>query len=192
MKLKQGLLATALLISALPVMAAKLTLINDESQLNFVSIKKDKVAEVHYFKSLKGNINKGKLTLNIDLTSVETNIPIRNQRMQEMLFETSTFTKAVLTSNIDMNKVNKLNVGESTILNQPVTLNLHGQTQPLTSLIKVVALKNNKYLAVSLKPVVINASQFNLVKGIQKLQHVAKLPSIATAVPVSFSLTFEK
>jgi len=57
----------------------------------------------------------------------------------------------------------------------------------------VIAVTTDDKLVVSSKnPIMIQASDFGLVAGIQKLQELAKLPSIATAVPVSFVLTFTK
>ena len=44
----------------------------------------------------------------------------------------------------------------------------------------------------SLKPVIINASAFDLVTGVKKLTSLAKLPNISVAVPVTFQLTFKK
>ena len=50
----------------------------------------------------------------------------------------------------------------------------------------------DKLIVSSTKPIIVQASDFGLVDGILKLQELAKLPSIATTVPVSFVLTFAK
>ena len=42
----------------------------------------------------------------------------------------------------------------------------------------------------SIEPFIVNASQFDLSGGIEKLRELASLPSIATAIPVTFSLEF--
>jgi hypothetical protein len=47
-------------------------------------------------------------------------------------------------------------------------------------------------LVTTVQPVIIKAEDFALVAGINKLQALAKLPSIAYTVPVSFVLTFQK
>jgi hypothetical protein len=44
--------------------------------------------------------------------------------------------------------------------------------------------------ATTVTPVIINAAAFGYVDGIAKLQELAGLPSIATAVPVTFSIVF--
>jgi hypothetical protein len=52
----------------------------------------------------------------------------------------------------------------------------------------VTKLANGSLLVNSVKPVIIKAVDFNLVKGIEKLRQLAGLPSISTTVPVSFVL----
>ena len=65
------------------------TLDNERSIVNFISIKNASIGEVHRFRSLAGSVSDdGAVRLVIDLDSVETLIPIRNQRMRELLFET--------------------------------------------------------------------------------------------------------
>jgi hypothetical protein len=50
----------------------------------------------------------------------------------------------------------------------------------------------DKVVVSSATPIIIKAADFGLEKGVAKLQELAKLPSIATAVPVNFVLTFSK
>ena len=59
---------------------AKWTAVEDQSRIAFGSIKKDTVGEVHHFEGVTGTVGEdGKLTLAVDLASVETNIDIRNK-----------------------------------------------------------------------------------------------------------------
>lgn len=41
----------------------------------------------------------------------------------------------------------------------------------------------------SFQPIIVNANEFDLVAGIDKLREIAGLSSISQAVPVSFVLT---
>lgn len=163
---------------------------NSASNLNFVSIKKSSIAEVHHFKELNGKISKnGFAKVMIDLASVETNIPIRNERMKAKLFETSRFSSASIESKFKPELLKKLSVGDSVIEQLSFTLSLHGYTNTFTAPVRVS--KTKKGLLVSnMQPVIINASQYKLVQGIETLRNLAKLPSIATAVPVNFNLMF--
>ena len=58
------------------------------SSVSYVSIKNNVVAENNRFTSVTGKItSKGEAALSIDLSSVETQVDIRNQRMREIFFE---------------------------------------------------------------------------------------------------------
>ncbi|WP_077339871.1 YceI family protein [Pseudocolwellia agarivorans] len=166
-------------------------LANDKSQFNFVTTKKNSATEVHQFTQLKGAISpKGKVNLTIDLSSVETNIPIRNERMQKFLFETNLFPKASFTTSIDNQVIEKLNVGEVARIEIAGEIALHGAKKTVTTQVQVIKLGNNNIMVNSLKPIIIQANDFNLVAGVEKLKALAVLPSISNAVPISFSLYF--
>jgi polyisoprenoid-binding protein YceI len=172
---------------------AKWSLINDESSVNYVSIKSSKVGELNYFNKLSGTINdNGSLSVDIDLASIETNIPVRNERVKSILFETASFTKANVLANLDLDKLDELNIGDTHTSPIKFKLSLHGASKEITANIRVVKLTKNRLLALSLSPIIIDANQYNLSEGINKLREVAKLPSISTTVPVSFSLIFDK
>ncbi len=172
---------------------AQWSLINDESTVNYISIKSSKVSELNHFNMLNGTLNdNGSLSIDIDLASVETNIPIRNERVKTILFETTSFTKANILANLDLKKLNALNIGDTYTNPIKFKLSLHGVSKEITANIRVVKLTKDKLLAFSLTPIIIDAEQYNLAEGINKLRDIAKLPSISTTVPVSFSLIFNK
>ena len=73
------------------------------SSLYFVSAKNSHVVETHTFTALSGAISEeGVATLRITLDSVESGIAIRNERMRNMLFETLTFSEAVVSLPVDL------------------------------------------------------------------------------------------
>ena len=109
---------TALIMFAMLLLSssafAEWTLNNEESTIHFVSIKKSTVGEVHHFTKLNGSIkDSGAVSLNIDLASVETNIPIRNDRMKSMLFNIEQFSQANLSGTVDLTRLETLKTGES-------------------------------------------------------------------------------
>ena len=165
---------------------------NQNSNLSFVSVKKSTIAEVHSFTKLTGKVSEqGVAKIIIDLTSVETNIPIRNERMQQHLFETSSFSSATIESQFSPDIFNKLSKQDSILTTLTFTLTLHGKQQSLSSKVRVSEI-DDRIVVSSMQPVIVNAAQFDLVNGIEKLRALASLPSIATAVPVSFNLSFVK
>lgn len=169
------------------------TLDPDTSHLSFGSVKKGSIGEVHHFTDIKGTVSGGgRATIAIALDSVETWIDIRNERMREFLFETAKFPLATITADLDMAALEKLAAGETTVLELPVTLELHGQSAHVDTTLTVARLGPDRVLVVSRELVMIDASGFGYDAGIQKLMGLAGLPSISSAVPVSFVFLFLK
>lgn len=191
--MKRFYLAVSLFLCFVPFANAKWQLDNTGSFLSFVSVKKGNIAEAHTFKQLAGNINKqGKATLQIELASVDTLIEIRNERMRNLLFETELFPKALFVADIDMAAVKALANGATKTLTLKGSLALHGNKKDITTEVSVSRLDDNSLLVSSRKPILLNAQDFALEKGVEKLREVALLPSISTAVPVSFTLLFKQ
>lgn len=166
---------------------------NDKSQLSFVSIKKGSVAEVHHFKTLSGTISdQGALSIDIDLASAETMIPIRNERLTKFVFETLNYPSAVLTADLSNQLSNIDEESIHIIKGIEAELDFHGQKKALKIDVLVTRLENDDLTVSSLQPVIINSKDFEVTQGIKKLQELATLPSIATAVPVTFTLTFSE
>ncbi len=182
----------ALVLFAVPIPSfADWALDKGQSQLNFVSIKKSAVAEIHGFKQIDGMLSSdGRFELELKLASVATNIPIRDERMRDMLFEVGQFPLAKITGDADLTPIKGLPVGGMADLDVEVNLTLHGKSASMNSRLRVVRLDGNKLLVSTLQPMIVNAAKFDLAAGIEKLREVAKLPAIASAVPVTFSMVF--
>ena len=187
---------TALLISSLGFTAnaqAQWQLVNEASQLNFISIKATHIAESHTFTKLLGSVNDaGQANLTIDLASVETMIPIRNERMGTMLFEIASFPTAEFTAQVDLEAFNQLSVGATQDMALNGELSLRSTTLPLNTNVRIIKLDGNRVQVQTLKPIILNASSLSVVEGIEKLRNVAGLPSISHSVPVTFSLIFQQ
>jgi hypothetical protein len=174
---KRGIPVKKLLISLLLVLMsfsanAQWQLSESGSTVKFISIKNSTVGEVHTFKGLSGAINKGIASVDIKLASVETNIPIRNDRMRTMLFEVANGDR--VQSKVDLD------------------VKLHGVTKVMSADIQVVKLNDSEILVSSISPLILRAEDFNLSNGVDALRDIAKLTSISTAVPVTFNLVFTK
>jgi polyisoprenoid-binding protein YceI len=134
----------------------------------------------------------GKATVVIDLSSVETNIPIRNERMQTMLFNVAEFAKATITTVVDMSQLDNSQIGGVYSVVNDLTLDLHGVQKTYAAKLTVMRLTENKIAIVSTDPVIVQASDFGLEAGIEKLREVAGLPSIATSVPITFIMVYNQ
>ena len=181
-----------ILLASLPLAAqADWQLKAENSALYFVSIKSGNVAETHRFKTLDGQVDPaGKLELIIDLTSVDTAIDIRDERMREYLFNTEQHAKAKLTGALDVSKYQNLKPGESVRIEPSLTLSLHGQSQVLDASLTLTKTADGSLRVNTRKPVVVNAGDFGLLEGVDKLRELAGLSSIAQAVPVTVELVF--
>jgi len=172
---------------------AQYELDNEASSLHFISIKKNKIGEVNTFQQLNGSINsKGVAEVTIDLFSVQSNIAIRNERLKSMLFETGIFPTAKASATLDVSQLETIEAGQVLAIPLELTLNLHGKSKLIKTNVQVVGLTEGALLVSTIKPIMLNALDFGLSEGVIKLMEVAKLPSISTAVPVSFSLIFKR
>ena len=191
MKIKHILIVSALFAAA-PCYAAW-TLDNDASQISFVSVKAGDAGEVHRFTEISGGLAAdGSASVTIQLASVDTLIPVRDERMREMLFQTNLFPTASLSTSIDMDALNAIEPGNSMDMAANLTLDLHGQQISLAAEMIVARLGDHRLMVSSRKPLIVNAASVDLVNGLEALREIANLPSISKAVPVSFVLSFEE
>ena len=189
----RGLLTWILPLSLLgfEVGAAGWVLDNDASQLNFISIKADHKAESHTFGELSGRVSDGgEVTFMIMLDSVNTGIDIRNERMRDLLFDTSKYTSAKILAQINIGEVEALASGDSLTTNVEASLDLAGKESTINAELKVFRLNPETIVVTTNQPILLNGENLGLIQGIEKLRDVAGLPSISFAVPVDFSLVF--
>ncbi len=187
-------LMSMLLLTALSLPAwAQWQLNNDESALYYVTNKAAAIAEVNTFTRLSGEIDSaGNATLVIDLSSVSTAIEIRDQRMQEILFQTGQYPSATVSNDTSMTNFASLATGESAQVDVNYTLSLHGMSNNLSTPVNIVKLADGKIAISSVRPIIINAGQFGLAQGVEALREVAGLPSINPNVVVTFSLVYDE
>jgi hypothetical protein len=163
------------------------------SYVGFASVKNDLIAENHSFTQITGTIDdSGDANIVIALASVETLIPIRNERMQAILFEVAQYPDVTVTANLDVDVFTRLGLGESKTDTILLGVNLHGTDLSKNVLVKVTRSSDNSYEVTSLGPIVIHASQFALSDGLESLRKVAGLQSIGLMVPVTFDLRLVK
>ena len=159
------------------------------SYVGLASVKNDLIAENHSFTDVTGTIeDSGNAKIVIALASVETLIPIRNERMQAILFEVAQYSHLTVTSNLNLDNFTSLGLGESETDTIDLGVNLHGTDLSKNVLIKVTRSSDTSYEVTSLGTIVIHASQFALSDGLESLRKVAGLQSIDLMVPVTFDL----
>lgn len=173
--------------------AASWKVANNESNVNFISIKKGDIAEVNHFKTISGTLNEnGQFELTISLASVDTHVEIRDERVESLLFEVDKYPKLTLSAMVDKNLLKSINVGESQITTIKGLIDLHGKEVSIPFTVSIAKLSNTNLLVASVMPVIVHSDSFGLTEGIEKLREIAGLSSISKAVPVSFILNLKK
>ena len=80
------------------------------SHVGFASVKNKTIAENHRLSGLTGTVGSdGQALINIDLATVETLVPIRNERIREILFDVAKFPSAIIQTKLDMDEINIIN-----------------------------------------------------------------------------------
>ena len=158
--------------------------LSDESRISLTSTKNGLVSETHSLAAIKGEVSAaGKVELALDLRAIETNIPIRNERMQTWLFSDEPVAK--LSANVEA----ALSAKETAFtIDQTLTLEANGNTVMLDVPLTVV--REGNAAAKVAGQLVIDVADFGYAPGIEKLREIAGLKSISTEVPVDVKLVF--
>lgn len=183
--------AAALVLSA-GAHADDWTLDSERSTLHFVSVKNDNVAEIHRFTELTGEMNDGELKVTIPVASLDTAIPIRNERMLEHLFNADEYATVTATASIPTEIYNLETATGTLPVVVPITVFIAGEAVEVDAALQVTKLDADHVVATTSQPVLISAKEFGLVKGINKLQEIAGLQAIDHVIPVTFTVQFSR
>ena len=163
----------------------------ESSRLSFISTKNANLSEVQRFLVLHGKVDAtGLAEVEVELDSVNSGIPLRDERMRKELFEIQTFPEALITAQIDLRPINDLAPGAQLELRLPLTVNLHGKQHQYNAELLATRLDDRRFQVVTLEPLVINAEDFDLAPGLETLRKVADLSAISLSVPVGAVLIF--
>ncbi len=191
MKLLTGIVLGASLIAATPAFAEWKS-VDDQSRVAFGSVKKDVVGEVHHFNRVSGSVSDGgELKINIDLSSVETNIDIRNERMAKHVFDAGKAT-ATITGQIDMAEITSLKPGEMTVIEVETQLAFAGSENDVDAEMLVARLTDNRVLVTTSDFIMLSTEDLGIDAGIDELMKLAKLPGITRVTPVAIRMVFDK
>lgn len=164
------------------------------SSLTFVSVKNGDIDEEHTLTGLSGAMSEdGDVRIELDMTTVETFIPIRNERIAEHLFETLTYPVAQVTAELDYGALAAMErVGEHMDTQIDFQLVLRDVALDLTGEVRVSWLETGRVRVETLAPVMVDADALDLTEGINTLRTLAGLDTIATRVPVEFIVEFTR
>ena len=186
------LFTLALAFSSSLVSAANWQLDNSQSSLHFVSVKNEVVAETHQFKQLSGNWDGSMVNISIPVNSLETLIPIRNERIWQYVLQAEKFSAITASAELKQDVLANLAIRDSMLLELPLNVTIATETAVLNAKLRITRLSANTLQATTEAPLMLNTGSFKLLDGVAKLQELAGLKSIDTLVPVSFTVRFNQ
>jgi len=162
--------------------------VSDSSRISFVSIKNNRIGENNAFERVSGSISEsGQVAVSVDLSSVETGIGIRNERLQKMLFEVASFPTASIDAALSDSQIAALRAGGARAESVSVNISLHGKTVSKTANVSVSS-SGGDVRVTTTQPIVITAQEFGLESGVAALQQIAGLNAISRSIPVTVDL----
>jgi polyisoprenoid-binding protein YceI len=162
--------------------------VSDSSRIGFVSIKNNRIGENNAFERVSGSISEsGQVAVSVDLSSVETGIGIRNERLQKMLFEVASFPTASVDAALSDSQIAALRAGAARAESVSVNISLHGKTVSKTANVSVSS-SGGDVRVTTTQPIVITAQEFGLESGVAALQQIAGLSAISRSIPVTVDL----
>ncbi|RPH08582.1 MAG: YceI family protein [Alteromonadaceae bacterium TMED101] len=163
-------------------------MVQDTSQIGFVSIKNNSIGENNAFQRVSGSISEaGMVAVAIDLTSVETGVGIRNERLQTMLFDVASFPSATVKATLTPAQVMALRGGGTVTESVALDVSLYGTTVSKTAELLVSVLDDDVRVT-STQPIMITAQDFGLESGVAALQKIAGLSAISRSIPITVDL----
>lgn len=194
MKFTSYIQALILTLAALASSAhAAWQLDKSQSEFYFTFIKAAQVGTVGHFESFDAlATNDGKAQLTIDLASLNTGIEKRDGRLKELFFNVSKYPTADIQISMGHNIYRRLAVGETEKVRVTAKVSLHGKTRRLREVVNVTLLNKKTVEVTTAKPILLDAGDFGLLPGIQKLIDLAGVKSISQSVPVTFRLRFKQ
>lgn len=164
---------------------------NESSRLSFISTKAGNFSEVHRFLTLHGKVDeKGAVRLRVELESISTGIPVRDERLRSLLFEVEKFPEARIMAQLNLAPITDLAPGAQLELRLPIQVEIRGRKHGYIAELLATRLDDQRFQVVTLAPLVLQAEQFGLVDGVEALRTSARLASISLAVPVGAVLIF--
>ena len=189
MKMKTTLTAAALALVAGTASAEMWTLDGANSKVGFGSVKSDVIGEGHSFSGLSGTVSEdGMVELTLDLATVNTDLDIRNERIQEHVFKMA--PSAQLMAEVDMDAMKGLAVGSTMESVVEGTVMFLGEEVFVDLPVVAARLADDKVLIMSDGITYISTEELGIDAGIDKLMELARLERIDRAVPVTVHLMF--
>jgi len=160
-----------------------------QSELGLTSTKNSQISERHTVRFSSGSVSaEGKARVEVDLGSIETRIPIRNERMQKFLFAAA--TPVLVAVDLEPTMIASLAAGEARSLSTNVVIKANNQEILLPIALSATPVDAAQVRVSGTGELDVGALGYQA--GIEALREIAGLNSISLNVPIDFVLTFQK
>jgi len=149
------------------------------------------ITETMRFSRYEGGLDgQGRIQLKIDLSSIDSGIGIRDERMQSLLFKVGTYPSVTYSAQIKPEEQKKISQ-EAVVLDVEGQLTMAGQSKPVKAQLMAYTL-NGKVMVSTRKPILIKADDFGMTEGVEALREIVGLNFLGSTVPVTFQLELKK
>lgn len=182
-----GLFCT--LISAPSFSETGYTLDPKLSNITFATIKKQFVVEPASIKPMSGGLTEeGQFSIVLDLKSVSTGVAIRDQRLNELYFESMTFPEVKVSGQVESSMLS----GDPKRTTVAAEVTLHGVTRTID--FPVIVVPSSGFVMVSsASTIVVNGADFGIsTENLNKLSATVGGLAISDKIPLSFNLLFDQ
>ncbi len=164
-----------------------LNIVPELSSISFATIKKQYVIEPAMVENIQGKYSNGRFDLSIDFNNIETNIPVRNSRINQLFLKTNLYPLVKVSGQFNQ----KLLVKPITQTTIKAKVEFYGQVKNFE--IPVIIHKAGELMTVnSYKPVIVKASDFNIpADNLKNLSATVGGISISDSIPLNINLTFK-
>lgn len=164
------------------------TLDEENSIVSYATSKLKDITEAHWFDTVTGSISdSGQVSVQIDTASINSALELRDDRIREFLYQVTDYPQITVAAQVD---VGSLTNGRSR-MQFPATVGIMGMELNV-NIDAFVSVSDSRVTVSSATPVVVFAAQVGLTEGLMKLSELAGGIAIGAAVPVSFSLSFDR
>ncbi|ACA88240.1 YceI family protein [Shewanella woodyi] len=175
--------------------SAQWTLDSNSAALNFLSTKvlinKQSITEVSGFNTLSGTVSDdGEFMLMVQLESVNTQVPIRDQRLRDWVFQVEKYSRVEISGQISKLELKDLAIGKPKGITQALILKTHGKVLTLKAELQLVKSADGALHVSTLTPILLDIKQLDMNLGVEKLIEVMGLASINQQIPITFYGTF--
>ncbi|WP_325894432.1 YceI family protein [Grimontia sp. NTOU-MAR1] len=161
------------------------------SSISFATIKKSYVVEPANLSGIEGSVDaSGNFGVTAPLSSISTGIPIRNQRLNDLFFDSKKFPMLKVEGQVSMEGLDKNGTQLQQVI--PAKVTLFGNTKEVTLNMNIVKSGDNIF-AFTTKPVIISGAIFGIPKeNLEAVSETVGNIDISSTVPVNVSLVFKE